>query len=155
LLRISYGLEWRHDVFALIIVLLIVALVALAWVNHGVYTVTVNQAAHMTLIDSIRAELKTAQEQADRQMACGGYDDGWPNAKPSTIAMEAWSREFNKGQGARDPKPWKNPDEYATQMYIAEYKSITTPYGRKEFLRELRRGGVRNGARVPGSHLHR
>jgi hypothetical protein len=130
-------------VFALIIVLLIVALAALAWVNHGVYTVTVNQAAHMTLIDSIRAELKTAQEQADRQMACGWYDDGWPNAKPSTIAMEAWSREFNKGQGARDPKPWKNPDEYATQMYIAEYKSITTPHGRKEFLRELRRGGVR------------
>jgi len=142
-LRISYGLEWRHDLFALIIVLLIVALAALAWVNYGVYTVTVNQAAHATLIDSIRAELKTAQEQADMQMACGWYDDGWPNARPSTIAMEAWKRrEIHRGQGMRDPKPWKNPDDYATQMFIAEYKSITSPHDRKDFLRELHKAEV-------------
>jgi hypothetical protein len=135
-------MEWRHDVFALIIVLLIVALAALAWVNHGIYTVTVNQAAHMTLIDSIRAELKTAQEQADRQMACGWYDDGWPSAKPSVIAMEAWKREFHRGHGGRDPKPWKNPDEYATQMFIAEYKAISSPHQRKDFLRDLHKAEV-------------
>jgi len=129
-------------VFALIIVLLIVVLAALAWVNHGVYTVTVNQAAHVTLMESIQAELKTAQEQACKQMACGWYDDGWPNARPSTIAMEAWSREFHRGQGVRDPKPWKHPDDYATQMYIAEYKSITSPHERREFLRHLHKAEV-------------
>ncbi len=129
--------------FVLIIVLLIVVLAALAWVNHGVYTVTANQVAHVTLIESIRAELKTAQEQADKQMACGWYDDGWPNARPSTIDIEAWERrEIHRGQGVRDPKPWKNPDDYATQMFIAEYKSILSPHERKDFLRELHKAEV-------------
>jgi hypothetical protein len=77
-----------------------------------------------------------------KQMACGWYDDGWPNARPSTIAMEAWSREFHRGQGVRDPKPWKHPDDYATQMYIAEYKSITSPHERREFLRHLHKAEV-------------
>jgi len=129
-------------VFALIIVLLIAALVTLAWVNHGVHTVTVNQAAHMTLIESIQAELKTAQEQTLKQMAYGWYEDGWPSASPDAIAMEAWKRELHRGQGVRDPKPWKNPDDYATQMFMAEYKSIRSPHDRKDFLRKLHKADV-------------
>lgn len=65
---------------ALVIVLLIVVL-ALAWMNHGIFTVTQNQAAHMTVIESIRAELKMAQERSRKRLAYGWYDDGWPVVK--------------------------------------------------------------------------
>ncbi len=52
----------------LIIVLLIAILAVLVWINHGIYKVTVNQVAILTLIDSIRGELETVQDRARRRV---------------------------------------------------------------------------------------
>lgn len=51
-----------------IVVLLIAILVVLVWINHGIYKVTVNQVVLVTLIDSIRGELDTAQDEARRRV---------------------------------------------------------------------------------------
>jgi uncharacterized membrane protein len=61
-------MEWRYDVLEFIVVLLIAILVVLVWINHGIYKVTVNQVVLVTLIDSIRGELDTAQDEARRRV---------------------------------------------------------------------------------------
>jgi hypothetical protein len=66
--RISGGVALRHTVLELIIVLLIAILAVLVWINHGIYKVTVNQVAILTLIDSIRGELETVQDRARRRV---------------------------------------------------------------------------------------
>lgn len=113
---------------ALIIVLLVVVLVALVWVNRGIFTVTQNQAAHMTVIESIQAEFKLAQERSRKQSAYGWYDEGWPVAKCD---------EEDRAP-LENPTLQRSPDDYATQMYILEYKSMRDAHQRKEFLRQLR-----------------
>ncbi len=64
----AYGMEWRYDVLEFIVVLPIAILVVLVWINHGIYKVTVNQVVLVTLIDSIRGELDTAQDEARRRV---------------------------------------------------------------------------------------
>jgi hypothetical protein len=61
-------MEWRYDVLEFIVVLPIAILVVLVWINHGIYKVTVNQVVLVTLIDSIRGELDTAQDEARRRV---------------------------------------------------------------------------------------
>jgi len=99
---------------ALIIVLLIIVLAAQAWVNRGIFRVTMNQAAQMTLIESIQAELKMAQEPLRKCLAYGWYDGVGESDSPMVPGLlHHISKSANR-----------NPNDYATQMLISEYRSM-------------------------------
>lgn len=108
--------------------LVFLVLLGLIWVGQRVASLAKYQAATGTFIETELKEVKAAREESPTPLAYGWYDDGWPVAK---------CNEEDRAP-LENPTPQRSPDEYATQMYVLEYKSIQDTYQRKKFLRQLR-----------------
>jgi hypothetical protein len=81
--------------------------------------------------DSLQAameEIRAPQKALTKPFAYGWYDDGWPFL-PS---------EQEKNAPLEQPEPQRGADDYLTATYLTEYKAITEPRERRDYLRQLR-----------------
>jgi hypothetical protein len=88
-------------------------------------------------------EIRAAQKIPAAPLAYGWFDEGWPVAKlgeedraPLPHGAPRATQGFIWCYG-ENPTPHRAPDDYATQMFIAEYRSILDSHERREFLRQL------------------
>jgi len=113
-------------------VLVVCIFLLLIYTVWAVMSLTKGQALVATFLEMQFKELKAAQKPPSKLLAYGWFDDGWP--------MEKVDEEDRAP--LENPAPQRNPDEYATQMYISEFKSMPSAHQRKEFLRQLFHDGV-------------
>src|SRR5579864_2785969 len=107
--------------------LVICILLVLIYVAQKAVSLTKVQAAVAAFLEAELKEIKAAQEIPRTSLAYGWFDDGWPIAKTD---------EEDRAP-LENPTPHRSPDDYASQMYIAEYKSMPSAHKRKEFLQRL------------------
>lgn len=112
--------------------LVLCILLAVVYLAYRAFLVSRSQEALATFLDAELKQIREAQRVPPEQLSYGWYDDGWPFRK--TVQEDRAPLE--------NPTPHKDPDDYETQMLIAEYRSILDPQQRKEFLRKLRKHGV-------------
>jgi len=107
-------------------------LLAIGYLIYKTSSFLKGQAAIVASVSEDLAEIKAAHHVRPPELAYGWYDAGWP-----------YNPERNSsGATLENPKPHQAPDDYATQMYIAEFRSMLDPHMRKEFLWRLRGAGV-------------
>lgn len=107
-------------------------LLVLIYVAHNIAALVKSQAKIAASLEAKLGEIQAAQKLPSASLAYGWFDDGWPAAK---------SDEEERAP-LENPTPHHSPDDYATQMYITEYRSIPSAYQRKKFLLQLFRQGV-------------
>lgn len=116
----------------LLFALVVFVLFGLIWVDRRVASLAKYQAATATFIETELKEIKAARVNSPEPLAYGWYDGGWPVTRCD---------EEDRAP-LENPTPQRSPDDYATQMYILEYKSILDACQRKKFLQRLRNEGV-------------
>ena len=114
------------------ILLISCVLLAIGYLIYKIHYLIKEQEAIVDSVSVALGEIKALPHGNPPELAYGWHDKGWP-FKPES-----------DGPGVRleNPNPHLAPDDYATQMYIAEFKSIVDPHMRKEFLWRLRFAGV-------------
>ena len=112
----------------LLATLIVFVILGLIWVDRRVTSLAKYQALTANFMETRLKEVKAALENSPEQFAYGWYDEGWPIAKCD---------EEDRAP-LENPKPQRSPDDYATKMYILEYKSMQDANLRKKFLRKLR-----------------
>jgi hypothetical protein len=114
------------------IFLVICIIVGVVYLDYRMSSVLKGQTASAAFLETELKVIKAAQQIPPAPLAYGWFDNGW--LVPKTNEEERAPLE--------NPAPHRAPDDYATQMFIAEYKSMPNPHERKEFLRQLFRNGV-------------
>ena len=112
--------------------LVLCIMLAVVYLAYRTFLVSRSQEALATFLDAELKQIKEAQRVPPEQLSYGWYDDGWPFRRT----------EQEDRAPLENPTPHEDPDDYASQMLIAEYRSILDPQQRKEFLRKLRKHGV-------------
>ena len=117
----------------MLLAIVICILLALIYLAQKTVFLIRGQAALAAFVESELNEIKAAQKlpTPPTPLAYGWYEKGWPfaNDEEDRTPLE-------------NPARHVSPDDYATQMYIAEYKSIPGAFQRKEFLGRLFKEGV-------------
>lgn len=116
----------------LLFALLVFVLLGLILVGRRIGSLAKYQVAKATFIETELKEIKAAQVNSPEPLAYGWHDGGWPIRR---------SDEEDRAP-LESPAPQRNPDDYATQMYILEYGAILDAHERKEFLLRLHNAGV-------------
>ena len=112
--------------------LIICILLAVVYLGYEVNWVQKNQAKIASFLDTQLKEIRAAQQIPPAAVAYGWFDDGWPVAKEDRESRAP----------LENPTPYSRPDDYDTQMLVAEFRSMPNHHERKEFLRRLFKQGV-------------
>jgi len=116
----------------MLLFLVICILLVLIYVAQKLTVLAEGQASAVAYLERELPGIKATQNTPLVSFAHGWYDDGWPFTK---------SDEEERAP-LENPTPHRYADDYSTQMYISEYKSIPSGDRRKEFLRQLFGRGV-------------
>jgi hypothetical protein len=116
----------------MLLFLLVCILLVLIYLAQKATALAKGQTGVATFLETELKEIKAAQERPPASLAYGWFDDGWPIAEG----------DEEDSAPLENPTPHYNPDDYSTQMYIVEYKSMPSAHQRKEFLRQLFKEGV-------------
>jgi len=112
--------------------LVVCILLAVVYLGYKVVSLQQHQASMAAFVETQLKEIGAAQQVPPTTMAYGWFDNGWPVAK----------EEKEDRAALENPMPYSRPDDYDTQMLVAEYMSMPTPHERKEFLRQMFKQGV-------------
>jgi hypothetical protein len=111
----------------MLIFLVVCILLILIYVALKTASLAKHQAAIAAFMEEQLKQIKAATERSPASLPYDWFDDGWP--------IEKGAEE--ERAPLENPTPQRSPDDYATHMYISEYKSISSAHQRKEFLRQL------------------
>jgi hypothetical protein len=116
----------------MLLFLVICILLVLVYLSQKVTSLAKGQAVVAASLQTELKEIRAAQKIPPAPLAYGWFDDGWP-----IVTDDEEDRA-----PLENPTPHCNPDDYATQMYISEYKAIPSAHHRKEFLQQLFKQGL-------------
>ncbi len=112
--------------------LVICILVLAAYAASKTHEIGKHQSVLAEFLQTELKDIKAAQKLVTKPLSYGWFDDGFP----ADI-----SRQEERAP-LENPSPQNGADEYMTQMFIEEYRSMADSHHRKEYLRHLWNNGT-------------
>jgi hypothetical protein len=112
----------------MVLFLILCVLLLVLYLAFKTAALSKGQALMAASIETELKEIKARQETPPKSLPYGWFDDGWPWLELS---------DEEERVPLENPTPYRDPDAYATRMFMSEYRAIRDPLQRKEFLREL------------------